>query len=104
WFTARGYGPFASFHSLSTAEPAIILQLFVASAMFILYSISVVLENLRATERRLQEIAALHKLVTENSRDVIVIADFEGNRSFVSAAGVDWGGWSREDLLRLKSL
>ena len=30
------------------------------------------LEDLRATDRRLQEIAALHKLVTENSRDAII--------------------------------
>jgi diguanylate cyclase (GGDEF)-like protein/PAS domain S-box-containing protein len=104
WFTVRDNGPFASFHSISTLEPAIILQLFVASAIFILYSVSVVVENLRATERRLQAIAALHKLVTENSRDVIIIADFEGHRSFVSAAGAHWGEWIREDLLNVKSL
>lgn len=103
WFTVRGQGPFASSNALSPLEPAVILQLFVASAMFMLYSVSVVLENLRARERRLLEIAALHKLVTENSRDVIVIADFEGNRSFVSGAIANWGGWSREDLLRFKS-
>lgn len=104
WFTVHGQGPFASSFSLSRLEPAVILQLFVASAMFMLYSVSVVIENLRSTERRLQEIASLHRLVTENSRDVIIISDFEGRRNFVSAAGANWGGWSHEELLNLHSL
>ena len=80
------------------------LQLFVASAMFILYSISVVLEHLRSTRRRLQHIVKLHNLVTENSRDVIIIADFKGRRSYVSAAADNLGGWTREELLRTPSL
>ncbi|HEY1983998.1 MAG TPA: diguanylate cyclase [Terracidiphilus sp.] len=80
------------------------LQIFVASAMFSLYSISVVIENLRGVERRLKDIAYLHRLVTENSRDVIVIADFKGRRSYVSASASSWGGWKREELLNLKSL
>jgi diguanylate cyclase (GGDEF)-like protein/PAS domain S-box-containing protein len=103
WFTVHGQGPFASSNALSKLEPAVILQLFVASAMFMLYSISVVLESLRATERRLQEVAALHKLVTENSRDVIIIADFEGNRTYVSCSASNWGGFTRDDMMRLKS-
>ncbi len=104
WFTVHGEGPFAASRSLSRLEPAVLLQLFVASAMFTLYSVSVVIENLRSTERRLQQIASLHKLVTENSRDVIIISDFEGRRSFVSAAGANWGGWSGEEMLDLHSL
>lgn len=99
-FTVRGLGPYARSATISPLESAILLQVFLACAMFMLYSISVVLENLRTTQRRLSEIAALHKLVMENSRDIIIIADFEGHRSYVSAAGADWGGWSREELLR----
>ena len=104
WYTVHGKGPFAFSPSLSHLEPAVILQLFVASAMFMLFSVSVVIESLRSTERRLQETAALHKLVTENSRDVIIIADFDGHRSFVSAAGAKWSGWSKEEVLKLHSL
>jgi diguanylate cyclase (GGDEF)-like protein/PAS domain S-box-containing protein len=104
WFTVHGEGPFASSLSLSRLEPAVILQIFVATAMFMLYSVSVVIENLRSTERRLQEIASLHKLVMENSRDVIIIADFEGRKSFISAVGANWGGWSSEEMLSLQSL
>jgi len=103
-FTVRGLGPYAPSATVSSLESAILLQLFLACAMFMLYSISVVLENLRTTDRRLSEIVALHNLVMENSRDVIVIADFEGHRSYVSAAGAQLGGWSREDMLHRRSL
>jgi diguanylate cyclase (GGDEF)-like protein/PAS domain S-box-containing protein len=72
--------------------------------MFILYAISVVMANLRSTERKLRETVYLHELVTENSRDVIIIADFLGNRSYVSAAGTSVGGWTKEDLLNMHSL
>ncbi len=80
------------------------LNLIVASLMFTVYAVSVVMESLRATQRELQKTAFLHKLVTENSRDVIIIADFKGNRSYVSAAASSLGGWRREELLSLHSL
>jgi diguanylate cyclase (GGDEF)-like protein/PAS domain S-box-containing protein len=104
WYTVHGEGPFAAAVPLSRLEPAIILQLFIVSAMVMLYSVSDVIENLLSTERKLQEIAALHKLVTENSRDIIIVADFEGHRSLVSAAGATWSGWSQEEMLQLHSL
>jgi diguanylate cyclase (GGDEF)-like protein/PAS domain S-box-containing protein len=104
WYTVNGQGPFANSIWFSRLEPAVILQVFVASAMFMLYSVSVVIEDLRATEHRLNEIASLHKLVMDNSRDIIIIADFEGRRSFVAAAGASWGGWSQEELRQRKSL
>ena len=80
------------------------LHLTVASIMFAVYAVSVVMESLKATERKLKETAFLHELVTENSRDVIIIADFQGNRSYVSAAGASLGGWSREQLMNLRTL
>ncbi len=103
-FTVRGQGPFAASGPISAMESALLLQLFIAGAMVLLYSISVVLESRRATERRLQQVAALHDLVMENSRDVMIIADFDGNRNFVPAAGTEWGGWFKEDLIEHSSL
>lgn len=104
FFTVRGQGPFAASAPISQLESAVFLQLFIAAAMVILYSVSVVIENLRSTEHRLQEIASLHKLVTDNSRDVIIIADFEGRKSFVSAAAANWGEWSSEEMLNVPTL
>jgi diguanylate cyclase (GGDEF)-like protein/PAS domain S-box-containing protein len=96
-FTVRGQGPFAAAVPNAHFESAIALQLYIATAVIILYSVSVVLENLRTTERRLQEIAALHKLVTENSRDVIIVSDMNGNRTYLAGASTASGGWEQED-------
>lgn len=103
FFTVHGQGAFAAPAHGSALESDVLLQLFLAGAIVLLYSISVVLESLRATERRLKEVAALHKLVTENSRDVIIIADFEGNRTYVSCSASNWGGFRSDEMLGSKS-
>jgi diguanylate cyclase (GGDEF)-like protein/PAS domain S-box-containing protein len=104
WYTAHGQGPFTLSNFLAPLGATIELQIFLASAMLMLYSISVVLERQRATEHKLQEIVSLHRLVTENSRDVIIVADFKGNRSYVSSAAASMGGWNPEEALSFTSL
>ena len=89
--------------SSDEANPIIRIQVFLASILFMLYSVSVLMERHRIAEKKLREIAYLHKLVTENSRDIITIADFKGNRSYVSAAASSLGGWNRDELLDLNS-
>jgi diguanylate cyclase (GGDEF)-like protein/PAS domain S-box-containing protein len=54
--------------------------------------------------RELEKIAALHALVTENSRDVVIIADFSGHRKYVSSAALTMGGWNPEELVNQGSL
>lgn len=98
-FTVRGQGPFAPSVSVSPLESAILLQLFIAGAMVLLYSISFVLESLRATERRLQQVVALHNLVMENSRDIIIILDFEGVPSYISPAVYAITGWNPSETM-----
>jgi diguanylate cyclase (GGDEF)-like protein/PAS domain S-box-containing protein len=98
WCTLHNQGPFAQAHSLTTAGPVILLQIFIGSAIFLLYSISVVLEREQDVVRQLEKIAALHALVSENSRDAIILADLSGNRSYASSAGESLG-WRPEDLL-----
>lgn len=104
YFTVRGHGPFAVSNSIGPIESAMLAQIFIAGAMAVLYSISVVLESMRATDRRLFETVAMHKMMTENSRDIIIVADFQGKRSLVLAAGANWSGWSQEEMLHLDSL
>jgi diguanylate cyclase (GGDEF)-like protein/PAS domain S-box-containing protein len=98
FYTQCGIGPFAQANAFSPLDPVLGLQTFVLSAMFLMYTVSLVIESRRATERRLQKIAAQHALVTENSRDIIVLADFDGRRRYVSAAARDMLGWSEREL------
>ena len=104
WYTVHGVGPFAKAGQVFAMNPTITLQLYIASGMFMIFAASSVMDTLYATERRLQEIVTLHQLVMENSRDVIILADFDGNRNYVSAAGQLLMGWSAEDILRHQSL
>ena len=104
WFTVRGMGPFAMTSSFGPLAPEFLMQIFVACGLFMLYSVSMVLERQLATERRLQDIAALHALVTENSRDTIIVADFDGHRSYVSAASEQISGWKPGELLKQGTL
>jgi diguanylate cyclase (GGDEF)-like protein/PAS domain S-box-containing protein len=75
------------------------MQIFVASAMFMLYAVSVVVESLRSTERRLQETVSVHELVTQNSRDIILLADMEGVPHYISPAVHSVTGWKPEETL-----
>jgi diguanylate cyclase (GGDEF)-like protein/PAS domain S-box-containing protein len=103
WATVRGIGPFSA-PAPRDPSAAIRLQVYVISIMAVLYSISIVIENLRATERRLQQIANLHALVAENSRDVILLVGFEGGRNFISSPDRSWGGWSRDEIMSINNL
>jgi diguanylate cyclase (GGDEF)-like protein/PAS domain S-box-containing protein len=104
WFTLKGDGPLAASGSLSMEGSCLLLQVFVAAGVFMLYSVSVVLESRRAFERKLEKIVSLHNLVTENSRDAIILADFKGNRSYVSSAVERLAGWPPDKFAEFKSL
>jgi diguanylate cyclase (GGDEF)-like protein/PAS domain S-box-containing protein len=98
WYTIRGAGPFVGSGSMTPLPASIQLQFFVAVCILMIYIVSVVLEDQKAAERRLQEIASLHALVTDNSRDMIVLADLDGKRTYVSPAVETIAGWKPEDL------
>lgn len=98
------HGPLKGGPSGDGLNSIVHLQIYLASILFMLYAVSVVMGQNSKAEKKLQEIAYLHQLVTENSRDVIIIADFDGNRSYVSEAASSLGGWSREELLGLNSI
>ncbi|WP_420240013.1 diguanylate cyclase [Telmatobacter bradus] len=102
--TASGHGAlylFATAHGISAASA---LQLFCAEGILLVYSISSVLDHHRSTEHNLEKIAALHALVSENSRDAIILSDMSGKRSYGSAAAEKFGGWRPEDLLTEEGL
>jgi len=98
WYTAHRLGPFAEMVSGGHSTSTIMLQAFVAAAVFMIYSVSVILERKKASERKLREIAVLHNLVTDNSRDVIILDDIHGCHTYISAASESMGGWTPEEV------
>jgi diguanylate cyclase (GGDEF)-like protein/PAS domain S-box-containing protein len=62
----------------------------------------VILEERDATEHRLEEITSIHSMVTDNSRDVILLADLDGLCTYVSPAVEVLSGWKQETLIRQK--
>jgi len=99
WSTVHGYGPLSLSLRVGPEWKAALFQLFLASAMFTLYSISVVFGNLRKIQGELRQIAALHKLVVDNSRDAIVLGDLDGRRTYVSPGIKAMTGWEPQDLV-----
>lgn len=99
WYTVHNYGPMALATTIGPDWKAAILQLYLAAAMFTLYSISVVFGNLRKIQGELRQIAALHKLVVDNSRDAIELGDLDGRRTYVSPGIKALTGWNPEDLV-----
>ncbi len=99
WLTVRGVGPFAMLGAQTGSTPSLMLQTFVASAMFMLYTVSVILETQQRTERRLKEVASLHAMVTENSRDVILLADFDGRPHYISPAILALTGFKPDECV-----
>jgi diguanylate cyclase (GGDEF)-like protein/PAS domain S-box-containing protein len=99
WYTLHAEGPFARVHFVPGVEPLILLQVFMGSAVFLLYSIWVVLEREQGIVREFERIAALQALVSENSRDAIILSDLSGHRSYVSSAA-ELLGWRPEELLK----
>jgi diguanylate cyclase (GGDEF)-like protein/PAS domain S-box-containing protein len=99
WYTVHNYGPLALATTIGANWKEAILQLYLAAIMFTLYAISVVFGNLRKIQGELRQIAALHKLVVDNSRDAIVLGDLDGRRTYVSPGIKALTGWDPEDLV-----
>jgi diguanylate cyclase (GGDEF)-like protein/PAS domain S-box-containing protein len=102
WFTLHDSGPFSISSSLHPIEMSIQVQFFFACCIFMLYIVSVVMEDRRTTELRLQEIASIHELVTDNSRDVILLADLDARHTYVSPAVESMNGWKPTELIKRK--
>lgn len=98
WFTLNGHGPL-TIESMTMQQRSIWLQIVVAAGMVMLYTVSLVIENLRRVEHNLKKTAALHNLVVENMRDVIILSTLTGIRTYVSAGAYAATGWEPKDLI-----
>jgi diguanylate cyclase (GGDEF)-like protein/PAS domain S-box-containing protein len=102
WYSIHDLGPFAIMRTAYSVGASIQLQFFVACCIFTIYLVSVILEERDATEYRLEEITSIHSMVTDNSRDVILLADLDGLCTYVSPAVEVLSGWKQENLTKQK--
>jgi len=98
WCAIRGLGAFVHLPSHTPAEPSIGLQVFLGLGVLLLYSVSAVIKRKQDSIRQLEQIALLHALISENSRDAIILTDLSGQRTYSSSAA-EGLGWKPEDLL-----
>ncbi len=102
WYSIHDLGPFAISGTVYSVGASIQLQFFVACCILMIYLVSVILKDRDATEYRLEEISSIHSMVTDNSRDVIMLADLDGLCTYVSPAVEDLNGWKPEELIDQK--
>lgn len=102
WYSIHDLGPFAILRTAYSVGASIQLQFFVACCIFMIYLVSVILEERDATEYRLEEITSIHSMVTDSSRDVILLADLDGLCTYVSPAVEVLSGWRQENLINQK--
>jgi diguanylate cyclase (GGDEF)-like protein/PAS domain S-box-containing protein len=102
WHSIHGYGPFAISGSAYSVGASIQLQFFLACCIFMVYLVSVILEERDDTEYRLQQVSSIHSVVTDNSRDVILLADLDGRCTYVSPAVESMNGWKPAEMIARK--
>lgn len=99
WFSLHGLGPFAITGSFHSVEASIQLQFFLACCIFTINIVSVILEERDSSENRLEKIMSVHTLVTDHSRDAILLADLDGYQTYVSPAVEGINGWKPLELI-----
>ncbi len=100
WTLARIGAHAIPVQGFAPIDPAVPLQIFVVSGTVMLYSVSVVMESRRTAEKRLKETVELHRLVTENSRDIILLSNSRGIPRYISEAVYPLTGWKPEETMQ----
>jgi diguanylate cyclase (GGDEF)-like protein/PAS domain S-box-containing protein len=96
YLTLNGHGPYAALLLINPILAAMMLEEGVAAAIVLLYTVSVLVESRTKAERSLEHIAALHNLMTENSRDGIIVANFDGTWRYISPFVFSMTGYTPE--------
>jgi diguanylate cyclase (GGDEF)-like protein/PAS domain S-box-containing protein len=97
--TVYGKGPmiFALNGVLSTK--ILMFQIFIFVAMLALYLTEVAMARGARYRLRLEASETRFRLLTEASRDMIVLAGLDGDRKYVSPASTELLGWTQEEML-----
>ena len=99
YLTVEGHGPLRADVHGSSPSHVLFFQLFIVFSMLALYVIEVakaanwkIRVSLETSENRFRSLA-------EASRDVIVLAELNGSRKYISPAVTEMLGWEQDDLI-----
>lgn len=98
-FTMQSHGPLMLMQQQSMNGRILFLQFFLAVTLLMVYISSIVLGQRDKIALEMRKSSLLYRLVTEYSRDIIVLADLDGHRLYISPAVKDMLGYRPEDLI-----
>ncbi|MDE3105801.1 MAG: diguanylate cyclase [Acidobacteriota bacterium] len=94
-----GHGPLMLSQGASLTDRTLQLQVFLAVSMLILYVIEVLKAESSRLQQHLQTSETRFRLLAEASKDIMILADLNGKRRYVSPAVSEVLGWTPEELL-----
>jgi integral membrane sensor domain MASE1 len=94
-----GHGPIMLLPSGIPVSYELLLQIFIATAMLVLYAIEVATAEAKRLQVNLQSSEMRFRLLAEASSDVIVLSNLLGERRYVSPAATTMLGWETEELV-----
>ncbi len=99
YYTVTGYGPFHPVARAPLSERIFLFQCFIGLSMLALYGAEVATTSNRRMRQVLEASETRFRLLTEASRDIIVLADIHARHQYVSPAVTELLGWEPDELL-----
>ncbi len=99
YYTSRGFGPLTWNPGDSFPTRLLLLQAFVACCMLALYVTEVARTRARRVRANLELSEARFRSLAETSRDVIILADIDGTRRYISPSVTELAGYAAEEML-----
>jgi diguanylate cyclase (GGDEF)-like protein/PAS domain S-box-containing protein len=99
--TSLGRGPVILVPHATTAQHILVFQFFIASSMFVLYGAEVLIRRNSLLQQAVAASEVRFRLMTEASKDIILLSELDGRRTYISPSVTEVLGWLPEELLQL---
>jgi diguanylate cyclase (GGDEF)-like protein/PAS domain S-box-containing protein len=101
YLTSLGRGPMLLVPHSTAAQHILVFQFFIASTMFLLYGAEVLIRRNSLLQQAVAASEARFRLMTEASKDIILLSELNGRRTYVSPSVTEVLGWLPEELIEL---
>lgn len=101
YMTSLGRGPVHLVPNATAAQHILVFQFFIASSMFVLYCAEVLIRRNSSLQQAVAASEARFRLMTEASKDIILLSELDGRRTYVSPSVTEVLGWLPEELIKL---